>query len=1168
LQIKTRTLFSSLSALIIFGQLAFGQATTGRIDGTVQDATGAVIVGAKITALESKTQVTNGTVSGPQGEFAFNTLLPGFYNLTVEAAGFRKAVLKDIELTVGKTAVEIVKLQVGQAGDSVTVDASTPAVQTTDAQVGIAITMKEVDNLPSVARTPITFVLFQPGVQIDVRAGQDASFSHINGLRQGSNNSTLDGIDVNDSVVPRLGLSLTANNTDSVEQVSVLTSGFNPEYGRSAGSEIQLVSRSGTNQYHGNAFDYLRNTDLNANDWFSNQSGTTVPQFIQNIYGGTIGGPIRKNKTFIFGNFQGRRTHQQTTHERTVPTMSARQGIFQWADSNGAIHQFNMAANDPLHIGIDPAVAKLLALYPASNNNNVGDGLNTAGFSFNNPVPSLEDQFTIKADERLGNNHSFFLRWSWERNNSIDNLNSADATFPGQIQGSQGGHRWGFSTGYTWTISPSLVNQFNAGYQSASVQFLRPNRPNGPVLLFQSGWTSIPFTGFAQGRNSPVKQFNDSLSKTWHNHTFKFGANLEFTQQYGYNYAGDYPNISTAVANGATVPSTLIPAGLNSTQNTNFTNLYNDLLGRVSSVALTYYSNLTAYQAAGTPLSHTFNYNYYGFYAQDEWKLTRRLTLSYGIRWDIYATPNEINGQQGVLSSASMFNGIDNVDNASVMKSGSWASTNMHNIAPRFGFAYDPFGDGKTAIRGGYGIFYDRQIGATISSVDGATPGFSYSALAYPDLNGADLRYSQGFPTPTTPSSTPTLQLPATRGTSIYLLNPNLKTGYVQSYNLTIQRQLPWNNTIQIAFVGNDGTKLFMERNINQPNVTAQFQTDFNQMAAYAANTAVAVPASNLFVRVFGSPASAVSSVGASNLTGGNVGSVINTIDVSNYAKLNAAGISEYFFRHYPQFSQVYWGTNDGRSNYNSLQARFVHNSKDFHLALNYTFAKSIDDGSVDANGFTSPVDSTNLRSNRGLSDYDRRHSFNGSFTYNLPVGKGQRWGNNMPKALDFVIGGWNLGGYLIDQSGNPFSVSSQRSTIPANGTGVTTFATYSGTNSNIGSVYENGSGAYFFTPAQTAQFGLTPAFQYGNAGRNIFHNPWFNELDMSVIKNFKITERQRIVFRAEAYNVFNHPNFGLSSSNLNITTPTTFGKFSTTLGTQNGSTSARTMQLALRYEF
>lgn len=267
------------------------------------------------------------------------------------------------------------KLEVGQASESVSVEANSATVQTTDSTISQAINIKEVDLLPQLNRTPITLAIFQPGVQIDVRAGQDSSYSHINGLRQGSNNSMLDGIDVNDSVAPRLGLSLTANNTDSVGEIRVITSGGNAEYGHNAGGQVEMITRSGTNQYHGAAFDYLRNTDLNANDFFNNQTGGAVPQFIQNIYGGSFGAPIKHNRTFIFGNFQGRRTHQQTIHERTVPTATARLGLFEYKDASGAIQQYNIGATDPARIGIDPGVAKLLALYPLPNNNNVGDGL-------------------------------------------------------------------------------------------------------------------------------------------------------------------------------------------------------------------------------------------------------------------------------------------------------------------------------------------------------------------------------------------------------------------------------------------------------------------------------------------------------------------------------------------------------------------------------------------------------------------------------------------------------------------------------------------------------------------------------------------------------------------------------------------------------------------------
>ena len=1154
---------------IIFSLLTIGlnaQTGTSRIGGTVKDATGAVVPGAKVTALEKRTQFSANTTANTEGDFLFTNLQPGLYMLTVESQGFRTAVLNDIELTVSSTVTQTVKLEVGQTTESVAVEANSAVVQTTDSDISRSLNMKDVDLLPQLNRTPITLAIFQPGVQIDVRAGQDASFSHVNGLRQGSNNSMLDGIDVNDSSVPRLGLSLTANNTDSVEEFNVITAAGKAENGRNAGAQIQLVTRSGTNMFHGAAFDYLRNTDLNANDFFNNQSGGAVPQYIRNIYGGSFGGPIIHNKTFIFGNFQGTRTHQAAIHERTVPTLTAKQGIFQYV-ANGSVQQFNIAANDPLHIGIDPAVAKELALFPAPNNNDVGDGLNTAGFRFNNAVPSLEDQFTIRGDHRLTDNHLLFLRWSWQRNSSIDNLNSADATFPGQPQGSQGGHRWGFSVGSTWTINPSLINDFRAGHQSATTDFLRPNRPAGPALSFNL-FTNLDYTSFAQGRNSPVNDFTDTLTKVWHNHTFKTGANLRFTDQYGYNAAGIYPTYFTQVANGASVPASLTPAGVTGSTLTTFQNLYNDLLGRIDHITQTYYSNLQTYQAPGTPRVRNFLFNESGYFFQDDWRITRKLTLNLGLRYEFFGVPHERDGLEGTVTSANQVNGINQLDALTIQKAKSFYNQDWNNFAPRLGFAYDVFGDGKTAIRGFYGVFFDRAVGSVISLVDGNTPGFATALTAFPNLAGTDVRYAS-MPAPPAQPASIILTPAATRSTSIVLFNPNLRTGYVHSYNLNVQRQLPGSFVLEAGYVGNRGVKLFYDRDVNQPRYSSDFVNSFKEMQAFVANPSATVSPNNFFTRVYGTPAAAVTALNGANFTQGNVGTIINSLDVAGNARLTSAGISPFVFRSYPQFNQVILGTNDGRSYYDSLQVSVRRRTRSLNLTANYTFSRSEDNISAEGNGFTTPIDNFNLSLNKAKSDFDRPHSFNSTVIYTLPIGKGQRFGSALPHYLNSAIGGWDVSALTILQSGNPFSVYSQHNTVPVSGVPAAgAYAQYSGTDTSIGSVSRQGNGVFFFTPAQIAAFSNPGAFAYGNAGRNVFRNPAFYEVDASLAKRFLITERHSVSFRAEAYNLFNHPNFGLAAANLNINSPATFGKFSSTLGTQVGGSSARTMQLVLRYDF
>jgi hypothetical protein len=374
---------------------------------------------------------------------------------------------------------------------------------------------------------------------------------------------------------------------------------------------------------------------------------------------------------------------------------------------------------------------------------------------------------------------------------------------------------------------------------------------------------------------------------------------------------------------------------------------------------------------------------------------------------------------------------------------------------------------------------------------------------------------------------------------------------------------------LEAGYVGNRGVKLFMDRDVNQPRLSPDFIASFKEMQAYAANPASSVSPGNFFVRVYGSAATALSTLSGANFTQGNVGTIIQTADVSGAAKMAAAGISQYYFRNYPQFVEVIQGVNDGRSYFDSLQIRVTKRSKNLSLTANYTFGKSLDNISSDGGAFNPPIDNFNLRLNRGRSDDDRPGAFNGTVVYTLPVGRGQKFGSHLPRVLDTLIGGWDSSSLVIMESGLLYSVSSQRTTLPVGGpTPGATYAAFSGTDRAIGSVIRTGNGVYLLTPAQVAEFSAPPAFQIGDAGRNVFRKPWFNEWDASLGKKFRIAERHTISFRAEAYSVLNHPIFGAPPANLNINTPSTFGKFFSTQGAQVAGSSARTMQVVMRYEF
>ncbi|HTS28909.1 MAG TPA: TonB-dependent receptor [Bryobacteraceae bacterium] len=1150
--------------LTLMAVLCFGQTQTARLQGMVHDATGANVPGAKVVVVNLQTKATSETNTNASGLYVLPALPPGTYSMTVEAAGFRKSVVASIELAVSADVAQDVGLEVGQISETIEVKANVVAVTTTDAQVSAAVTVAEIAVLPQLGRAPISLTYFQPGIQIaaenGTNAGADYSYSRVNGLRQGSNNNTLDGIDVNDAVAPRLGLSMTANNSDSVEEFRVVTEGGKAEYGRNAGGQVELITRSGTNEYHGALFEYFRNSDLNANDFFSNKSGVAKPMFNQNMFGGSLGGPIKHNKLFIFGNYQGRRTHQQISRNRTVPTDLAKQGIFQWV-AGGATQQFNVLNADPLHKGIDPTIATLLKIYPSPNNTDVGDGLNYEGYRFNNPNNSLEDQFTIKADYNLKDSQHLFFRESWQRNSSIDSLNSADAYFPGQPQGTQGGKRWGLAGGWDWTVSPTIVNQFRYGHQSASVDFLRPSRVAGPMYTFNQ-WTMPIYNAFAQGRNSPVNEYTDNLTKIKGNHTIKVGGQLRFTTQWGYNNAGIYPNESLSTASAGNTPPITLPAGLNSSQISIAQGLYNNLVGSVGQITQTYYSDLTKFQPAGSPRIRTFLFHEYGFFAQDDWKVKPNFTINAGLRYDFSGVPFEQNGFSGSLDQIANINTVSQIDNFTVKKGAQWYNNDWNNFAPRIGFAWDLKGDGKTAIRGNYGIFYDRVIGATVSSVDGNTPGFSSALTVYPNQNSTattDVRAADN-PAPPAQPSAPVLTLPATRSqSSISVFNPNLRTGYVEQWSINIQREIARDTVVDVKYVGNRALKLFMNQDLDQVHWNPTFQNAFSELANnYNAGTLSNVSPNNVFLKVFGTASAAVSALGASNLQTLQYNNAVYNMDNSYYSKYAAAGVSEFALKNYPQFIQLIYGTNAGLSWYNSLQVSLRRQIKSMRIFANYTFSKSLDNVSAEGNGFTDTIDNYNLNLNKARSSFDRPQVFNLQALYTLPIGKGHLLGGNMPKWANTFLGGWDLGGLCIWESGNPMTFSSGRYT--ALSYGVTSWDNYSGTDRSIGSIQRKGDGVYYIDPSLISQFTYPGVADFGNAGRDTFRGPRFFNVDASLVKSFAITEHKRLVFRAEAYNLFNNVDF--ANPSLAISTPSTFGKISAVVN------NPRLLQGALRFDF
>ncbi|MEO5923855.1 MAG: TonB-dependent receptor [Bryobacteraceae bacterium] len=1141
-----------MSVLAVLSALCvLGQTNNARLEGFVQDSSGAVIAVAKVTATNSKTGAALSLVTSTGGQYTFPALQPGSYTLSVEAPGFQVSVVSDIELAVGDSVTQNVTLTVGAVTESVNVVANAISVQTSEAQTAQVLTMTDIKALPQLARTPGALAALMPGVVITPGGG-----GRVNGMRNGSNNTTLDGMYVSDPTAPSLGQTLTANNSDSVGEFRMVTSGSKAEYGYNAGANIQLITRSGTNKWSGNLYEYLRNTQLNANDFFNNSTRTARPKLIQNSFGGSIGGPIKRDKTFFFFNTQVRRTRQESSANRTVLTPSARDGIFTYrTPSSGALQTFSIPLNDPRRLGIDSTVAKNIALLPAANNFLIGDGLNTAGYIFNGPVTSMEDQLTFKADHNLTARNHLFARYNFQHTNS-----ESAPTFPGQLLNASEAWRWSLVMGSDWVLSPSTVNEFRWIDREGFTDFKRPNRVAG--AMFNTTLFTNPLDpAFSSGRGSPQKEITDNITWVKGKHTFKGGLNIRFFQLWSYDYAGVYPNVTFARANGNTVPTTIGPSGtavVSSAARTIFEDMYNTLLGRTDQVTQTYYSDLVKFLPSGASRRRNHLTREAGFFFQDDWRVTRNLVLNLGLRYEYYGAPSEENNFIGAYSPSNLLSRTTTVPNLTVEPGKKWFNADLNNWAPRFGLAWDPRGDGKTSIRMHSGIFYDRTVSGAEVDIDGSMPGFSNTFTLFPNSAGtSDLRVGDGVTFPSVTGSPASLLTPANaRQQSITVLNPNLRTGYVIDYGFSVQREVVRNTVLEVAYVGNRGIKLFLDEDINQSKITNGFLNSFKELQSFQA-TGTPLTTANDLVRIYGSAAAAVTAVGATNLTQGLVGTAANNLDRQNFSRYAAAGLPDNYLRNNTQFNQVIFGTNDGRSYYNSLQMSLTHRSGPLSVRANYTFSKSIDVGSGDGSGFSSPIDNFNLRLMRGISDQNRPHSFNGTVAYTLPVGRGQSFGRDLPKWADAMIGGWDLGSIIVLQSGAPFTVSSSRATaaIPGN-----TRANYSATDTNIGNIERRGDGVYFLSAAEIARFSFPTAGEIGNSPRNGFIGPRYVNFDASLVKKFKITERQSLNLRIEAYNVFNHATF--SGLTTNLTIPATFGKFTSL------AADPRIMQAALRFEF
>jgi hypothetical protein len=1176
--------FLMASALLV------AQSTTSRIRGVVTDASDALVPAAEVTVLHEPTGFSRTMATNELGQFSFDAMPLGPYTVTVAMAGFKKFTTKGNVLRVGEILTVDVRLDPGAVAEVVDVLATAAQVQTSEASLGNVLDSKPIEQLPLNGRNPLHLMALQPGVaghasQATSRSGTVTFF--VNGDRGRGIYTTLDGVDISDPVIPRGELSNFLINPDSISEYRVITSVAKAEYGRNSGGQVQVVSRQGTNDIHGNLFHFHRNTVLNANDFFNNRDGLKREILIRNQFGGSLGGPIRKNQTFFFFNWQSQRMAQSISEIRTVLTPEARQGIFRYfvgarnaptmVDATGrpnvpacaggvtanCYKTYNLVAADPLGRGLDPLMQAQIKLTDLPNDFTAGDGFNVARFRFNAPARYPVDQMLVRIDHRLGDKHQLFGRYGNAYNNLYgDYINSGlprypanSASFPGRTRES---HSQGAAVGLNSVFGTSMVNEFTWGFTRNTLFFLDPTHPKFEII---SNIQSDPFLFWGgTGRIPEHIQFGDNFSFARGAHTFKAGANIRKYSIDQFRRATNfYPRLTFGTADAPVFlnsgPGELDLTGINTNDRTTLNSLFNDLMGVVGTVRKVFYSNGREFPSADQELKFFQRAGEYNFFVQDDWRVRPNLTLNLGLRYEYNAVPYDLSGMQ-VVNDKPLGSRAGDV---SLLPAGpgtgrSWYNADKNNFAPVIGFAWTPGRNHQMSIRGGFRVAYNRLVNWALNVVEQNQPGTTRVQILRPNssataANPAAVRASlpatqaQVEALPNGVVGQPVLRTPLPdRSSTPLLFDPGIRTPYVSQWNLSIQRQIANNTVFEVAYVGSKGTHMFRMMNENQATVSPEFLAGF-----LAAQNGQRVGPVGALLATYGTAATAVPASVTTDLANNNIGAFITTMDTNVFngvvgGRLVAAGLGQGYFRN-PQFGTAARGCSCTSTSYNALQVSVNRRfSQGLMFQTNYTFAKSLDDISDDTDGagqgLLIPLDSNNRRLDWGRSGYDIRHQFRAAVIYDLPFGPGRRW-LRRGGAMGHVLGGWTTNTIVDWSSGFPFTVASGRTTLWP---GVAPRADFSGDPTQVGKLDKSGGTVNWFTAAERAQFSV-PAVLSPGAGRNIFTGPGFFQTDFGLHKNFQVTERFRLELRGEAFNVFNTVNFNPPNA---TSTAAAFGVIST----------------------
>ena len=1033
--------------LLTFFTLGQAQSTNASLAGRITDPASALIVGAKVTAISSGTNIRYEDTTNDSGEYHLVSLPPNSYRLEIEKAGFKKLIKPDVILHVQDALRLDLEMMVGDVSEIVTVQSGAPQVNSESATVSTVINRTFVENIPLNGRSFQTLIELTPGVVVTPSTFNDQGQFSVNGQRADANYFTVDGVSANFGVTGFIAMMQSASgalpalsaaggtnslvSVDAMQEFRIQTSSFAPEFGRTPGGQISIATRSGTNGFHGTLFEYFRNDVLDAKDWFVNLNGLPKPATRLNSFGGVLGGPVVRDKTFFFFSYEGQRLRQPSSMQTVVPDSDARQ-----------------QAPDTMR--------PYLNAFPTANGLALASGVAQFNASFSNP--SSLDAYSARLDHSLGPKLNVFGRYNYSPSDSDQRgpfftsgrVLSATSLLSSSVHTG--------TIGLTHMISPAISNEVRANYSNhrVGIDFFMDDFggavPLSDSFLFPSGITSANGTflfivlgvgQYVQGKQGTTEQRQvnliDNLSVTRGGHQMKFGVDYRwlapFSSPAAYHQFAAFSGVGSAP--GAALSGTALLAQSSSFQT-------NSLLSQ--------------------------NFSLFG---QDTWKVSPRLTITYGLRWDVNPALKGKNRDNDPFTVI----GLNNTATMTLAPRGTpLYETTWGNLAPRIGFAYQLRGlrNWDAVLRAGFGVFYDLGQG----SLGGVSSFFPYIADKNFSASPFPLSAQDAAPPPLTTN------LPAA---TMLVADPDLKLPRTYQWNVALEQSIGNNQSLSATYVGAIGRKL---------------------------------------------------------------------LRVTNMFNVN------------PNFEFIAFTDNSATSDYHALQVKFQRRlSRGLQTLGSYSWSHSIDIASTDAlaTNINTPGQIADPGIDRGNSNFDVRHAVTAGVTYQLPVVGSQ-------KTVSAITSGWSIDSFFF-----------ARSATPVNIVGGSFFA--AGTqlaprpNVNPGVPLEiNGSqfpGGKIFN---RAAFSPAAAGTQGNLGRNVLRGFGAWQADVGLQRQFQLNERLALRFRAEFFNIFNHPNFG---SPTNVLTSPLFGRSTQTLANSLGSGGAnggfnplyqiggpRSIQLAVKLQF